>query len=134
MRYDEHFISGAYLAAREMQKENKMKYPMISKLGLFIDEAGMLNKDYKVIGADDLEKVLEQAQVLYGYPNSSTLMQSNVKVNGEWPDKKAKIIMIEKIKKGVTKSEIRSMIAEDPEDDCRMITLLKRIEKEGIVD
>lgn len=106
-----------------------MKYPMIEKLGLKpIMYTAVVYSE--TVDADDLERVLEKAQLV------------NCEINKEfWTRAKnpnathtALLFCIEPIKKGVTKSEIRSMIAEDPEDDCRMITLLKRIEKEGIVD
>lgn len=120
-----------------------MKYPWIEKLNLKLHEilSNELHTDNRFssyyVRASDLETLLESAQTVYG--------QMHSEINGSFttekmPEKQswglkhthsAKLICIEKIKKGVTKAQIVRALRGEV-FGCE--ALANRIESEGIID
>lgn len=128
-----------------------MKYPMIEKLGLItslqtIEMQTQIFERHEIVLANDLKKVLENAQRVYGRVDGDFGWHENKEFavwQGERSFEKthtALLLCIEPIKKGVTKDEIRACLDRSQDlilDFSRKyecIDILKRIEKEGIVD
>jgi hypothetical protein len=115
-----------------LEKENKMKYPNVEKLGITIEtaeETARMSRGTDVVYAGSLEALLESAQVVYGSEECEVFYWNRAKNNDDTHS--AKLLCIQPIVKGVTKAEIREVL-EARNKNGNYDLLLQRILAEGI--
>jgi hypothetical protein len=115
------------------EKENKMKFKNIEALGLTAFPAGLLppKDNSSLVLAIELEKLLESAQVVYGCQDGDDVTLSFGATKDSRDTHSAKLLCIQKLVKGVSKSEIREVL-EARNKNGNYDLLLQRILTEGI--
>lgn len=109
-----------------------MKYPLCESLGLRVWNATYMGQYWDGIAADELEAILEKAPIMYGNERQELFQV----FQGE-ATHRARLIGVEKLKKGVTKAEIVSTLnmylaSSDLPDVIEK--LAARIKSEGIIE